>query len=552
MPDPILSRLIGQPCPLAPGSRILTYARDSGGEDQERSVDEQIRLYDAYADHFGLVIIRHFHDRARPGSSLVGREGLEHLLEEARRDPRPAEGILFWALDRLSRNQLEAQYLKSDLRLRGYTLIFLSNDIPDAGDMTPIFEAFYEWKAAEDLKTISRNARRGLADLVTTRKPDGSYEGFMPGIPPRGFKGEPVQIGVKRSGKPRVVQRWIPDPSTWARCRQAWELRASGATVPEIEKKLYLFAFCSCYSTFFRNAIYKGELHYGMMVLPAFVPPMVDEETWNAVQKMNHQRKKRYGWDPRRAGSAHLLSGLIFCKVCGSPMKAHVDRRRGGNRRTYVCIARERARTCRAKAVPADLIEGAVVDRLCETVLTRDNLRRMADLLHRSQEKESLEARQAGEGIRNRLRELDQAIANLVRSAEQAPLSSALARTLEEREQERDRLQEEKASLENLQSFHRAPRYTDAELADLGARMRAGLRAGGPEARRVLAGFVLRIDAERRGAKLTYTFPLDKKTAGQGGSSKIHPSGSAPEAVSPIGCLEVSWRITFPRRDSRR
>jgi hypothetical protein len=93
MHDPILSRLVGQPCPLAAGSRILTYARDSGGDTQERSVDEQIRLYDAYADHFGLAIVHHFHDRARPGSSLVGRDGLEQLLAEARRDPRPAEAV---------------------------------------------------------------------------------------------------------------------------------------------------------------------------------------------------------------------------------------------------------------------------------------------------------------------------------------------------------------------------------------------------------------------------------------------------------------------------
>jgi hypothetical protein len=418
--------------------------------------------------------------------------------------------------------------------------------------MTPIFEAFYEWKAAEDLKTISRNARRGLADLVTSKKVDGSYEGFMPGIPPRGFKGEPVQIGVKRSGKPRVVQRWVADPHTWARCRQAWELRAAGSTVPEIERKLHLFAGNGCYSTFFRNAIYKGELHYGTMVLPDFVAPMVDEEMWNVVQKMNRQRKQRFGWDPRRAGSPHLLSGLIFCRQCGSPMKAHVDQRRGGNRRTYVCIARERARTCKAKAVPADLVEGAIVDRLCDTVLTPATLRYMADLLQRSRMKESLEARQAAEAIRVRRRELDQAIANLVRSAEQAPLSAALARTLEDREGERDHLQEEQTTLERLQSGRRPRRYRYAELRELGSRFQAGLRAGGPEARRVLAGFVLRIDADRHGAKLTYTFPLNEKTASDGGSSGFHPTGSAPEAVEPIGCFEVSWRITrkaaFPRK----
>jgi len=46
--DPLLASLRA-PCPLPAGSNVFTYARDSGGDTQERSVDEQIRLYDAWA-----------------------------------------------------------------------------------------------------------------------------------------------------------------------------------------------------------------------------------------------------------------------------------------------------------------------------------------------------------------------------------------------------------------------------------------------------------------------------------------------------------------------
>jgi hypothetical protein len=42
--DPLLSSLRA-PCPLPPGSKVFTYARDSNGDTQERSVDEQFRLY---------------------------------------------------------------------------------------------------------------------------------------------------------------------------------------------------------------------------------------------------------------------------------------------------------------------------------------------------------------------------------------------------------------------------------------------------------------------------------------------------------------------------
>jgi DNA invertase Pin-like site-specific DNA recombinase len=526
-------------CPLPAGSKVFTYARDSGGDTQERSVDEQIRLYDAYAEQHGLIILRHFHDRARPGSSMIGRDGLEQLLAEARRQPRAGDGILFWSMDRLSRNQLESQYLKADLRLHGYKLIFISNDIPDVGDLSPVFESLLEWKAAEDLRAISRNAKRGLMDLVARKKPDGSFEGFMPGVPPRGYKGETVAIGMKRTGQPRLVQRWVKDPKWWKKCREAWRLRADGWTVADVHRKLGIYQSSTCYTTFFRNAIYKGELHYGGQVFKDFVPRMVDDAVWAKVQRMHDVLKKHA---PARVDSKRLFAGLAFCAVCGSPLRGF-DYRKNGKilYRYYGCSGRGK-KSCRAPMIPADPFEREVMEKVSDRILTPATLRLLSEATRIVLRNRNNQADGVIDLLKDDLRSAEKGIANLVKSVEQAPLSAALGKALEDQE---TRAAEARARIAELQTAKREqaqiPEYSDADLRALGDRLRAALLRPTPEARAVLQGFVVRIVAEKKRAAIYYVFPIEDGAAEPGGASVSLLSARSPVGAPAERRISIEW-----------
>ena len=176
-----------------------------GGDEQERSVDQQRREAEAYCARHHLVLVRVFADEARPGGTVVGREAFEELIhycrqmapDVRRRSPEAPAGILLWDLKRFARNTLDNAFFKADLRRRGYELVFLSDNIP-SGDIGHVYEAMLEWKAQQDLDDISKDVKRGLSDLVGTRGPDGQYLGLCPGRPPTGFRGEPTRWG--RSG----------------------------------------------------------------------------------------------------------------------------------------------------------------------------------------------------------------------------------------------------------------------------------------------------------------------------------------------------------------
>jgi site-specific DNA recombinase len=317
-------------CPLPPGSRVAGYFRDSGGDEQERSVDQQRRVAEEYCRQHHLVLLRVFADEARPGSTITGRDAFDDLIHYCRqsapsakrRSPDAPNGILLWDLKRFARDRLDNAFFKADLRRRGYTVIFLSDNIPQGG-IGHIYEAMLEWKAEQDLQDISKDARRGLSDLVSTRGPDGKYLSLCPGRPPTGFKGGPHTLGVKRDGTPRIVQRWVPDPETWDLCGRAWEMRVNGASYREVHEATRLLGSIGSYATFFRNRIYTGTLDCGGQEYHDFVPALITEEAWYQVQTM---RKPRYQHRPNLDSSDYALSGLPHCGLCGRAMKADLKR----------------------------------------------------------------------------------------------------------------------------------------------------------------------------------------------------------------------------------
>ena len=112
-------------CPLSPGSRVAGYFRDSGGDEQERSVDQQRRVAEEYCQQHHLVLVRIFADEARPGSTIVGRDGFDDLIHYCRqyaptakrRTPDAPDGILLWDIKRFARDRQDNAFFKADLTL---------------------------------------------------------------------------------------------------------------------------------------------------------------------------------------------------------------------------------------------------------------------------------------------------------------------------------------------------------------------------------------------------------------------------------------------------
>jgi site-specific DNA recombinase len=493
-------------CPLASGARVWAYCRDSGGEEQD--IETQKHAVLDYIEKNGLVLDRLFVDEARPGSSVVGRDSFELMIDLSRQDPRLVEGIVLWSFSRFARNLLDAQFYKADLRRRGFQIISMTDDLP-GGDLDAIVEALYDWKHEQFLKDLSQNVKRTLHEL-------GRQGYSVGGFPPRGYKAEKKRVGTKRNGKPHYATRWVPDAKWAPKVREAFRLRAQGASFSEIRAKTGLYRANNSISCALRNKTYLGIRKCGEIETPGAHEPLVTQELWDQVQDTLWERPQLgESWPighahPMRARSPYLLTGLMRCRRCGSAMIGSHDKLRSGSQfRFYVCGKRKREGIagCPAGKLSASVLDEKIMALMMGRVLDKSHARGLLDELNTRISDRLPHVDGEIAGASKRLSDTNRAIAHLLDLAE-VHGSEAARERLAERERQKDRLEREVRALE-AQRAQSQLRISDEVLDDALGQMRAGLVTGSVrEKRQLLHGFVDRIETDQERASVYYTFPL--------------------------------------------
>ncbi len=494
-------------CPLPANSQVWGYARDSGGDTQDLSVRQQIRAMQEYCDRHGLVLVRVFKDEASPGGSTIGRDAFDDMFRLARQEPRPVSGIIVWSFSRFARNLTDAQFHKAALRRRGYTLVSLTDDLPD-GDFAFLMEAIVDWKNAQYLKDLSRDVQRGLRDLA--------LQGYAPGgFPPVGYKARKETIGKRRDGSPHVVSRWIPDPEKVPLVRKAWRMRVNGATYGEIHQATHLYGSKGSYASMFKNETYRGVLKCGDLKIEDGLEAIIDDETWEAVQERRRSYKKRLRSTrnhPKRERSSYLLSGIVICGECGAAMTGGTDNIHRNNPWPYYLCGRKKRKgwhSCPTGKVDGRTLERLVLEVVSTRVLTSDYVMRLANEVNAHLVPDIARIDHEIEAIRRQLNETNSAIENLLDVVE-AYGADAAGERLSERERKRDELIEQLSKLEQRRDLHRLQVDPDVIGEILGG-MRDVLADDDIQAKRVLLRrFVDRVEVYEESLKVFYVCPVSE------------------------------------------
>lgn len=548
-------------CPLPAGATVWGVLRDSGGTGQDRSVEQQTQVLNAYCEKHHLILLETFADVARQGDNTENRDELNRMLDLVRatyptihdrkkRDQAVQNlrhGIIFWNFARLGRDSVEGVAIRADLRMRGLVVLSLSDDILTGNSaIDGILEALLDFKNQMALDDISRDVRRGIHSVVSMRdnnpgyllqnpehQPTGKYLGIFPGrIAPRGFIFEQIHIGVRRDGRIRVVQRLLPDETLWSRVVMAWRMRVEDrAPVLEIHEATRLYKDEGGYHNFFRNMIYCGIFAYGGEIYGSptdpFVRPAIPLEWYEKeaqYRELRWERRKPGGSaqpgdiDARIQSRGRLLSGLLVCARCGSTLHATTEQDRiradtGKPREgwsNYRCSAAH-DRRCNANRVGARRVESAVIDKLKQDILTPARLRIILDRLS-----DHLDHRR-----RSVLKELDVLNAALQEAKKRA---GGLADALALRPASEILLQKLDAEELNVRQITRVIQTTQTELAYLAAfelddqeleriaqRMIDALESGDvTRARIAISTFISKIEVEPDKLihlKIHWTFP---------------------------------------------
>ncbi|HFC09031.1 MAG TPA: hypothetical protein ENJ54_04120 [Chloroflexi bacterium] len=520
--------------PLPPGAPVAAYLRDSGGEEQELSLAQQETEIRAWCEARGLALTRIFRDEARPGSSVVGREGFQQMMRHFRSGEAPEKALIIWKYSRFSRDIDDAQFYRADLRRRGVRVISLHDQIPE-GPAGRLYEAALDWMNQQFLIDLSTDVKRGLRHIV-------AQYGCVPGTPPRGFKRVPVVIGKRRDGSKHICHRWEPDPDLVPLIRRAFEMRAAGTPISQIHAKLHLYRTLNAYTTFFRNPIYVGILKYGGETYEGYCEPIVAPQTWRTVQKIMEDNAERFGRrHPRRVNSPFLLSGIAYCGQCGAPLYGHVTTRPGkGRDEAYRCTRAKRKAGCDAPRIPRHILEKAVLEALIRHILTPENLAQIQQTHRAAAQRRQAERQAQARALRKRQSALRKRITNITAAIAQAGPLPSLLTELKELETEKAVIE---AQLQELQRPQPEPReLTPEEITQISERLIHYIQTADKETqRRLLRGLIAKITVTREGDHIEGVIQYYTPLAQPPPPFPPTPRGPDPAAPAPSGLLPIHF-----------
>lgn len=352
------------PNTFPPGTAAWLYLRHSPGDNQTIESQEAEAMRIVRGKGWVVREDRIFKDCWSSGKSVRNRENFEEMFRLALQQPREANLLVIWALDRFARNQLHSQLCRVVLRMSGWHILPLKDSIP-VGPESLIFEALIDWQNERFLRDIRANTIRGLRFIVE--------KGCLPnGQICKGYRVQRIELGTYRDGTPREGRKPELDSEVAQLVETAFEMKARGTPHALIAEKTGLYGpKSSAWGHLFRNRIYIGEYTFQGEVYTNVYPALISPELFEAVQKRLPKPRPRLGGrnHPRRKGSNYFLANIAICAHCGGAMEGKGAGKGAANQspryRYYKC-----SENCAASTyIPAELVEERVLQTLLDHVL---------------------------------------------------------------------------------------------------------------------------------------------------------------------------------------
>jgi len=130
---------------------------------------------------------------------------------------------------------------------------------------------------------------------------------------------------------------------------------------------------------------YIGEHHFNKRtktkelkpadeVVTVPVPPLIEQEVFDAVQELLQARNPKTELPARVVLGPTLLTGICYCGNCGGAMTVRTGK--SGRYRYYACSirARQGETGCKGRAIPMDKLDGLVASHIEERLLDPERL----------------------------------------------------------------------------------------------------------------------------------------------------------------------------------
>lgn len=347
--------------------RYILYARKSseGADRQIQSLEDQHKLLNELASRCGLDVVDRV-EEARSAKAPGRRPVFDEMLR--RIEGGEADAILCWAIDRLTRNPVDAGTIAWMLQ-RGALKAIRTFDREYRAEDSALLLSLESGVANDYILRLSKNVSRGLTEKAA--------RGWWPHTAPHGYR----NAVRTRDGVP--VSIILSDPKRFPLIRKAWEMAAAGSSVPRILASLESWGYTNrpsrgraprpiSRSSLYRlleNPFYCGWIRYKGELIRGRHEPMITEGLYREART-----RLEGGCSMRPQKHTFAFAGLLKCGVCGCGITAE---RKFKGRHTYVYYHCTGNRGCTKASVNEAKVEQAFADALARCRLDP----RVADLV---------------------------------------------------------------------------------------------------------------------------------------------------------------------------
>lgn len=343
--------------------KAVIYARYSSHNQREESIEQQVEECMNFARANKYSVIQIYADKAVSGKTEK-RTQFQKMLKDA--EKREFTTVIAYKSNRIARNMLNALTTEEKLSKLGIETFYCKEEFGNSAagrfalrTMMNVNQ-FYSENLAEDVK-------RGMRDNAENCMVNGQVcYGYK--------KGDDGKYAINEKEADIV--------------REIFTKALNGVSNAEIARDLNDRGYRTrrgnqwnkgSFHKLLQNDTYIGVYHHSGVTIENGVPAIIDKSVFQAVSAM--QDKKKYVKGRHTENGDYLLTGKLFCGLCGSPMVGVSGKTRENkpNYYYYVCKNRREKHECEKKPVPRDQIERTVVQLTKDYVLKDDVIEWIAE-----------------------------------------------------------------------------------------------------------------------------------------------------------------------------
>ena len=347
--------------------RVAVYTRKSvteGLQQEFNSLDAQREACEAYVrsqQGEGWVALDARYDDGGFSGATTDRPGFQRLLEDI--EHGRLDVVVVYKIDRLSRSLRDFAKLIDFFERHQVTFVSVTQQFSTATSMGRL--------TLNILMSFAEFEREVIGERIREKKRATRARGLWTGgRPPLGYS--------------VVDKKLVVDEDEAAQVRESFRLYLQGSSLREVVAELRRRGWRSktyasrhgrpsggrpfsktTLDAMLRNPTYRGMLRCGDDLVRGAHEPIVDAETFEAVQARLRQNASHGGAATKNRTGA-LLRGLVRCGRCGSPMLHTFSTKQGRRFRYYVCSRahNEGTSACPGARVAAGKFEKFVVQQV--------------------------------------------------------------------------------------------------------------------------------------------------------------------------------------------